>query len=403
MNLGEMRYSLQSLFHRKIRSWLTILSILIGIAAIFTLVSFGLGIQNYVKEISEEAGTDKLFIQAKSIGAPGTDPNFFITDNDIDFVSKIKDVDEASGFYISVGEIEFRNERDNAFVIGLDLSKEDLVKESLTLDVFKGRFLKEDESKKVLLGYNYQFEDKIFKNAIKAGDKIEINGHSLEVVGFLEEAGNPSDDSNIYLGYSAIEELFPKVKDKFGYAIIRANKNVNTKILAERIHEKLRKHKGQEEGKEDFYVQTFEDLLETFGTILAVINGVLVLIALVSLLVAVVNITNTMYTAVLERTNEIGVMKAIGAQRSNIIFIFIFESGLLGMIGGIIGVIIGYIISKSAGAFAASAGFASLQPIFPIYLIVGSILLAFLVGTVGGTLPAIKASKLNPVDALRYE
>src|SRR3989338_5467281 len=372
MNFGEMRYSLQSLFHRKIRSWLTILSILIGIAAIFTLVSFGLGIQNYVKEISEEAGTDKLFIQAKSIGAPGTDPNFFITDNDIDFVSKIKDVDEASGFYISVGEIEFRNDRDNAFVIGLDLSKEDLVKESLTLDVFEGRFLKEGESNKVLLGYNYQFEDKIFKNAIKAGDKIEINGHSLEVVGFLEEAGNPSDDSNIYLGYSAIEELFPKVKDKFGYAIIRANKNVDTKILAERIH-------------------------ETLGTILAVINGVLVLIALVSLLVAVVNITNTMYTAVLERTNEIGVMKAIGAQRSNIIFIFIFESGLLGMIGGIIGVIIGYIVSKSAGAFAASAGFALLQPIFPIYLIVGSILLAFLVGTVGGTLPAIKASKLNPV------
>jgi putative ABC transport system permease protein len=403
MKVDEIKYSLQNLIHRKMRSLLTVLSILIGIMAIFTLMSFGLGIRDYMDTLSEEAGADKLFIQAKGIGAPGTDANFFLTKDDVDFVKKINGVKEISGMYMRVGEIKHKKERKFVFVAGYDISKKEFVEEVFTVDIVKGRQLKKGDLDKVVLGYNYQFENKVFKKPLKLGDKIEINGKYFNVIGFYEEIGNPQDDSNVYLTYEAMESLYNDIKDKFGYVFLKAEKSFNPEELADKIEEKLRKHKGQEEGKENFFVQTFSDILATFGTIINILNGILVLIALVSVVVASVNIMNTMYTAVLERTKEIGIMKAIGARNSDVLAIFIFESGFLGMIGGIIGVVLGYIISSIGGKIAASAGFSMLRPIFPWYLIVGCILFAFSVGAGSGILPAFQASKLRPVDALRYE
>ena len=114
--------------------------------------------------------------------------------------------------------------------------------------------------------------------------------------------------------------------------------------------------------------------METFGMIINILNGILVLIALISLVVAAVNIMNTMYTAVLERTKEIGVMKAIGAQNNEILSIFVFESGFLGFLGGVAGVILGFLISFTGGKIAAGAGFAMLKPVFPWYLILSCLL-----------------------------
>jgi len=105
----------------------------------------------------------------------------------------------------------------------------------------------------------------------------------------------------------------------------------------------------------------------------------------------------------LERTKEIGIMKAIGARNKDIMFIFVFEAGLLGLLGGVLGVIFGYFIASLAGQIAASAGYSSLYPIFPNSLIFGCIFFAFSVGALSGLFPAIRASKLNPTDALRYE
>ena len=197
--------------------------------------------------------------------------------------------------------------------------------------------------------------------------------------------------------------MFPDDKDQFGFVMVKANRNVDPSLLAERITDKLRKHKGQEEGKEDFFVQTFEDALQTFTNIILILNGILVLIALVSLIVASVNTMNTMYTAVVERTKEIGIMKAVGARNRDILSIFVIESGILGAIGGIIGVALGFLISTTGGKIAAQAGFSFLQPSFPVWLTIGSILFAFVVGAASGSLPAYRASKLKPVDALRYE
>ena len=185
--------------------------------------------------------------------------------------------------------------------------------------------------------------------------------------------------------------------------MISSQKDANPSELAQKIEERLRKHKGQDEGKENFYIQTFADALATFSVITNIINSVLVLIALISVIVAAVNIMNTMYTTILERTKEIGVMKAIGATNKDIIYIFMTESAIIGIIGGIIGSMLGYMAAKTGGQLALNAGFGLLKPIFPFSLVLGCLLFSSLIGLVSGILPSMQASKLKPVDALRYE
>jgi putative ABC transport system permease protein len=403
IGLDEINYALQNLIHRKLRSGLSILSILIGIAAVFALVSFGSGMSSYIDNIAKESGTDKLFIQAQGIGAPGTDDSFYLTNDDIEFVEKINGVKEIAGLYMKPAEIVYREKRKYNYLSGIDMEKKEFILESFAIKIDKGRELKKGELGKAILGYNYQIDNKIFAKGLKTGDKIEIDGESVEIAGFFSLVGNPSDDANIYVTKEQFENMYPEKKDKYGFIIARAEKDISVKELAEKIKDKLRKHKGQEEGKEDFYVQTFEDMIATFSSVLTVINAILVLIALISLVVASVNIMNTMYTAVLERTKEIGIMKSVGARNSDILFIFIFESGVIGLIGGILGVGLGFVVATIGGAAAAGAGFSALKPVFPLSLIIGCIIFSFIIGAIAGVMPAIRASKLHPVDALRYE
>ena len=279
----ELKYAISNLRKRKLRTFLSVISITIGIASIFAIVSFGLGLQNYVNELASEAGVDKLFIQSKGIGAPGTDLTFSLSKEDISFIDKVKGVNQISGVYAQAGEIEHNKQKRFVFIMGIDTKQLDFIDESFTATVEKGRHLKKGDINKIALGYNYQLDDKIFKNKINIGDKVNINSKKFEVIGFYEELGNPQDDSNIYMTIEAFEEVYPDIKNKFGFLMIRADKNVKTADLSEKITEKFRKHKDQKKGEETFFVQTFEDALKTFSDVLGVLNGVLFLIALISL------------------------------------------------------------------------------------------------------------------------
>jgi putative ABC transport system permease protein len=403
MKLDEMKYSIKNIWSRKIRSFLTSLSILIGVMSVFVIVSFGLGLNHYVNTIAAEAGVDKLYVQAASLGAPGTDNTFAITTSDINFISKIKGIKEIAGMYMSPGKIEYKEDKLFAFVTGFDMDKQKFIDEAFTVSIESGRSLKDDETGKAMLGYNYQIKDKAFTRAVKQGDKMEINDVSFEVVGFYEEIGNPSDDVNIYLSDKGFETLFPENKDKYGFVMIQAESSQNVSQLAEKINEKFRKYRGEEEGKETFHVQTFEDALAVFSSVTNIILIVLILIAAISIFVATVNIMNTMYTAVLERTKEIGTMKAVGARNSEILFMFIFESGVIGFIGGVFGVILGYLLASFGGNLLDQLGYSMLIPIFPWQLFAACIIFASVVGAAAGVLPAKQAADQKPVDALRYE
>mgnify|MGYP001231810602 CR=1 FL=1 len=401
-----INYITKNMMQRLTRSSLTILSILIGIMAIFTLVSFGQGLSKYVDQLSQEAGTDKLIAQPKGFGVPGT-TDTFLSKDDFEFIKKTKGVSEATGMIAKQAEVK-RDENKKGkwfFVLGMstDPSEQRVIEEAFGgIGILKGRNIKKGDKNKIAVGYNYQLPDKIFPRALKLGDKIFVNDVKFEIVGFYEEIGNPGDDGNIYMTLDDAKELF-SIGDEFAFVYIRAERGAVPAELAEKIEDKLRREKDQKKGEEDFFVQTFEQLVETFGTILIVLNVVLVLIAGISVLVAAVNIMNTMYTAVLERTKEIGVMKSIGARNGTILFMFFLESGVLGLVGGFIGIALGYGLAKLGGSIAAAAGFAFLQPSFPWWLTVGSLVFSFMVGATSGFFPARAASKLKPVDALRYE
>ncbi len=406
--IGDLiKYIVNNLRHRVTRSSLTILSILIGIMAIFVLISYGEGLRHYIDEMAQEMGTDKLIAQPKGASVPGS-TGTYLTKDDLNFIKKQNGVSEATAMMVKQSEIKIDEDKLGkwVFMMGMptDSSERRLVEEAFAgYGILEGRALKSGDDNNVALGYNYMIADKIFSKPLKVGDSVFISGKSFDVVGFYEEVGNVQDDSNVYMTEEAIREIFDKGDDEYDYMFIRAEESVNPSELAERLEEKLRKKKDQKEGEEDFYIMSFEQLMETFGTVLLVLNSILVIIAGISVVVAAVNIMNTMYTAVLERTKEIGIMKSIGARNSYILLIFFIESGFLGLIGGSIGMLVGYGLAQ-IGAFAiAAAGYSFLKPYFPWWLIVSCLAFSFFVGAASGFFPARAASKLKPVDALRYE
>tara|TARA_Y100000310_G_scaffold127988_1_gene127131 strand:+ start:3179 stop:4399 length:1221 start_codon:yes stop_codon:yes gene_type:complete len=406
MNPDLVIYSLKNLLSRKTRTWLTILSILIGIMAIFALVSFGQGIAKYMDDMFQQMGTDKLMIMPRGAGVPGTG-NVKFYEDDIDFIRKINGVGEIIGYMMVNGEVKIKDDKKPKYpyVMGLptDPDERRLFEEMAAgFEVVEGRGLKKGDKLKANLGHNYRTANKVFKKALNVGDKIIVNGINVDIVGFYDEVGNPEDDRNVYLTFEGFKEIFDK-GDEYQTIVIRAADDQSPTELAEKIGDKFRKKKDQKEGQEDFHVQTFEQMMETFGTVIIVLNAVLVIIALISLVVAAVNIMNTMYTAVLERTKEIGIMKAVGSRNSDILFVFVFESGLLGLVGGILGVLLGYGVAKFGELMARQSGLTMLKPYFPWWLVVGCLMFAFLVGAGSGLLPAIHASRQKPVDALRYE
>lgn len=397
-------YALRNLWARKSRSFLTVLSILIGITAIFIFASFGLGLYGYVNEIAEKSGIDKFIIQVNSLGAPGLDDSFVLDDSDLKAVEKTKGVKEAVYFYMKPGKIEKNKEIKYVFLIGHSPDTRDikLVEELMTVDIEKGRQLRKGDKKKVVLGNNYQLEDKIFSKSINVGEKILINDNKFEVVGFYESIGNPGDDANIYI-------LEDDVKDLFGenatYAMLFGSVLDVEKIdsTLDRVKKNLRKERGLDEGEEDFYVQSYAEALEMFTSILNIIVGFIFLIVIISGVVASVNTANTMVTSVLERTKEIGVMKSIGAVNSEIRNIFLLESSIIGFFAGVFGVVLGWFLSSIGGNLLIDLGWSFLAPDFHWSIFAASIALATIVGAISGMAPAIYASKQKPVDALRYE
>lgn len=405
INPEEIKYSLKNLAERKSRSFLTILSIFLGITTIFIFVSFGLGLYYYVDTVASETGVDKILVQPRSLGAPGLDSTFKLTDDDLDVIEKTSGVKRAAGIYLKVVQPFYKTSSKYVYGMSVEPTTENikLLRELMTVEVYKGREFKKGDSGKVMLGYNYILDNKIFSRGFDVGDKITINDKKYDIIGIWEQIGNPGDDSNIYLVNKDMEELFPDETLTYGMIIVQVEDYTQIDKIADDLDRALRKSRDQEEGKEDYFVQTYEELIAQFGMVLNIIIGFIVLIALISVVVSAVNTANTMITSVLERTKEIGIMKAIGAKRSVIRNIFLFESSFLGFIAGIIGITFGWIFTIIARNILKNLGWGFLQPLYTWELFVGLIVFATLVGTLSGVIVAIQAAKQNAVDALRYE
>lgn len=393
-----------NLKRRGLRSWLTMIGIFIGIAAVVGLISLGQGLQEAINQQFEQLGKDKIIIQSKTLGSPGTATgSLILTTKDLETIGAVRGVEDAVGILMKISALNFRKETKVAYIIGINPEDVSIFSEMQSFKVIEGRDLKEGDGFKAVVGYNNAVDGKIWKKGVEIGSTINIEGKEVKVIGILGKIGNTYDDASVYLPKDTLKQIL-NIQDEESEIVVKTQTGFNPSDVAEAITRKLRQERNEREGQETFTVQTSEQLLTTFTNIFGIVQAVLVGIAAISLIVGGIGIMNTMYTSVLERTKEIGTMKAVGAKNSDILYIFLFESGLLGLVGGAIGVVLGIGLGKGIEYIAMSAlGTNLLQASISFALIIGALAFSFFIGTLSGIFPAMQAARLKPADALRYE
>lgn len=399
------RIAVKNLTKKKVRSWLTLIGIFIGIATVVSIVSLGQGLQEAVAQQFQILGVDRISVAAAGVvggGPPGSNTVAPITTSDLQVVQRTRGVEIASGQLIEPTLMEYNEQTRSSYVTTLprDTRIRNFIMDINNYEIEQGRMIKPDERTKIVLGSRFA-ERPVFDRTLRLGDVVKLNNQNFEIVGFLEKTGSFQVDGIVILTEEAARSLFDNEKN---YAVLLAKpQNVDDiNLIADRIKHNLRKSRQVEEGKEDFTVETSQDTLDSLNDILSIVTYFLLAIASISILVGGIGIMNTMFTSILERTKEIGIMKSIGAKNSNILMMFLFESGLLGLMGGIIGLILGIglgLLVQLIGRLALGTNL--IQAVFGIELILGAMLFSFLIGAMAGILPAYRASKMNPVDALR--
>ncbi len=386
---------------RGLRSWLTILGVFIGIAAVVAIVALGQGFQKAVEDQFSVLGGDKLFIQPRGqFGPPGSSTVAVqLTLSDVRAVREVRGVAGSSYFVAGNAKLVFRGITRFYLIAGIPLDDGvDLLQEFYKVN--DGRFLKKSDRRKAVVG-SYYNAGNIFGKEIHVRDTLFIHDQPFEIIGILKPLGNPGDDSIVLIPEEDLREIF-NIEERVDNIMVKVSGDILE--VEERIQEALRQERGVKKGKEDFFILTPEEVLNTFQNVFGIVQAFIVGIAAISLLVGGIGIMNTMYTSVLERTREIGIMKAIGARNRDVLLIFLIESGLLGVVGGVMGIAAGISLAKLVEILVTRA-FATtlLQTFFPWYLILGVLLFSFFIGMISGILPALQASRLYPVDALRYE
>jgi putative ABC transport system permease protein len=389
---------------RKLRAFLTLIGILISVATIFILISVSLGLEFAVKEQFRLLGTDKFFVQPKGqLAGPGSGGAVTLTNEDLEIIKKVVGVKEISPWVAGNAKIEFSGVTKYTIVVGVDLDTSPLFVESGAYEAEDGRLLKKGDQANVMIGSQYKHNNFLGK-VIKTGDRILINGkREFRVKGILNPVGNPTDDRIIYMPMDEFRILFD-VPLRIDSVVVQVEEESDINKIAKTVEKKLMKFRNLDEENLDFSILTPSELLKSFGKVLNVITAFLLGVAAISLIIGGIGIANTMYTSVLERTKEIGVMKAIGAENENILIIFLLESGMMGLMGGILGVLLGVGVSELLEYIAIEKlGTTLLQTVFPTWLIAGSLIFATLIGAIFGLWPAYRALKVRPVEALRNE
>ncbi len=386
--------AVNSIRHRKLRSWLTVIGIIIGVAAIISLITMSRSLEETIQQQFETFGANRIFVSGKGFQGPGTQSNGLM-EEDVRTIEKISGIEYVAPGIFRSAEAKYRDETGFTLIGGLPAEQYERFYADGGIETTAGRFIKEDEKYVAVIGY--RVAEKMFSKEINLGNKIEINKINFKVIGIIEEIGNSQDDSQISIPLDAAREIFDE-PEQVDMIIVQVKTGADIAATQEKIEKALERKRGDT----NFEVMTATQILEQIGQVLGVMQIVLVGIAAISLLVGAIGIMNSMYTSVLERTKEIGIMKSIGARNSDVLQIFLMEAGMIGLVGGIFGTALGTVIALAVGSFSKSAGFLLIIKIEISVLLLG-LLFAFVVGMVSGILPAYQASKLKPVDALRYE
>jgi putative ABC transport system permease protein len=392
-----------NLRHRGIRSWLTMLGIFIGIAAVVSLISMGDGLRSAITGQFGDLGADKIAVQnaGTGFGPPGSTAVVKLTQHDLDIVQSVPGVDNAVSRLIRISIVKYNKEVYFGYLGSMPDNDKDikLIYDTMNVKVQQGRLLTASDRRNVVVGSDYA--GKIFDRNVRIGSTLNIQGENFNVVGILTPSSTFIMNQVILMSESDMKSIL-NISDEIDLIAVQVTNKDVVEQTANAIENALRKDRKEKVGEEDFSVQTPQQALQAVNTVLNIINIVIAGIAAISLLVGGIGITNTMYTAVLERTKEIGVMKAVGAKNRDVLSIFIIESSMLGLAGGIIGAVIGLLMAIGI-SFGVQSAFPGLNFSVAVNgpLLAEAVIFSLSIGTLSGIVPAMQASKMRPVEALR--
>ncbi len=392
----SLELSIDSLKHRKISSALTVLGIVIGITAIVSLLSVGEGLQYAVSKQLEAVGSDKIIITSGS-DIMSAFMGEGLKENDVDMVESEDGVEIAVGVLFKTIPIKYRKENLISQVIGVSSKDTQKILDQMKVwEIDSGRYFKSGEKGVAILGK--MAVENLFEREINIGDSVYIKDENFKVIGIFKSTANNQRDKSIFIPLEQLREITDS-KDSLTMIFVKVSDVSKTEKIADEIEEEL----DEEYGEGYYQATTSEQMAENVGSIFSILTFVLGGIASIALIVAGVGIANTMFASIMERTKDIGVMKAIGATNYNVMEIFLVESALLGFFGGLIGCTIGFILSQIITLVAGSFLPVPFETVVTIETIIMSLGFSIIVGIVSGLWPARKAAKMQPVEALRHD
>jgi putative ABC transport system permease protein len=417
------KLSLNSLTHRGLRSWLTILGIIIGVAAVIAMLSIGTGMSISIEAQMSGLGADILtvspgYTQAESsaggfkgirsgISETTNDIDATLTDKDIYTITTSEGVLAVNGIISSQAEVEFLSESVTVSIEGIDPVAWN---EMTTSDLESGRFLSPGDGNAVIIGSSVAYD--MFDQALTVNTQIKIEGKTFKIVGILEESGTGGfggDDRSVFMIHDSARDIVDNI-DSDEYSSIEI-KIIDTDLVDEiiaNVENALYISRMVTEDTQDFTITSPTSIIDTLTSTMETLSFFFIGIAAISLIVGAIGIANTMFMSVMERTRLIGILKSLGTKNSEIMKLFITESGVIGLMGGLLGVFFGFILvgiisgaglNLIGGRTATSTSVAVITP----ELIIFALIFSTVIGIASGLIPARKAAGLQIVEAMRSE
>jgi putative ABC transport system permease protein len=399
-----MKESWLSISGNKLRSFLTVLGIIIGVMAVVIMVAVGETVQQSITDQFSSLGTNTIVIRAGAarVGGVRTGNRQTLTTDDAETIAKLPDVAAVSPMQNSGAQVVYGNKNWSTSMVGVYPDYQTVQ----NVEVEYGTFFDMDAVKNAatyaVIGPDTASELGMSKNPV--GQIIRVQNTPFVVIGVTKAKGDSamgSADDMVIIPITTLKKRLSgsRFPNSVQSIILKLYQDADNNIATEQITALLRsRHRLKDSDDDDFQITDMKQVMETMNTVTGYIKLLLVAIAAVSLLVGSIGIMNMMLVSVAERTREIGVRKAIGAREQNIIIQFLSESILISFIDSMTGLVLGDGLAQGVGRFIL--GYNVPLSIWPVVV---SVTVAIVVGLASGVFPAIKAAKLNPIDSLRYE